>query len=132
MDFETLPTVVAIVGSRRGFTKKHWIEAFVSKLKPGSVVVSGGAIGVDSWAKEYTDQREDLYYKPLHIEHWEWTILGKSVGFARNELLVRWVKRYGGVVVIFAKLKDGELEGGSKDVKDWCEKLDVELYVYGQ
>lgn len=41
---------VAIVGSRR-YPSEAVVRAFVRSLPPGTVVVSGGAQGVDSWAE---------------------------------------------------------------------------------
>lgn len=45
-----MPDRIAIVGSRR-FPRLELVEAFVVSLAPGTVVVSGGAEGVDSAAE---------------------------------------------------------------------------------
>lgn len=132
MDFEALPTVVAIVGSRDWpKSKKHWIDKAVASLKPGTIVVSGGARGVDTWAEEATDKRKDLHFKPFRVEAFEWTVLGKSVGFVRNEVLVSWVRRYKGIVLIFALQKDIDAkEGGSYNVKTLCEGFGIPYKLY--
>src|SRR5687768_9743489 len=67
IDFETFPNVVAIVGSR-SWTYQDWVNKFVKKLKPNTIVVSGGARGVDTFAREATIRRSDLFYKGFHVE----------------------------------------------------------------
>ena len=133
-DFEALPQVVAIVGSRE-FTRLPWVQAFVERLKPNTIVVSGGARGVDTTAEISTLKRKreknDICFKPFPVEDFEWELLGKGVGHLRNELLVRWVKFFNGTVIIFAVLdSQGKLQGGSKNVKEWCEKLSVDNVVF--
>ena len=47
--FDDLPSVVGIIGGRE-FNNEHWVREFVSRIKPNTLIVSGGARGVDSWA----------------------------------------------------------------------------------
>lgn len=58
VDFENLQQHVAIVGSRSFDSKREArqkvlsdISRFVNQLKPGTEVISGCAVGVDSWAE---------------------------------------------------------------------------------
>lgn len=135
IDFEKLPNVVAIVGSR-SWAYRDWIDKFVGKLKPHTIIVSGGARGVDTFAREavlrtYRYPLKQLYYKGFDVEDFEWELLGKAAGHARNEHVVRYCKRWGGIVIIFAVLnKDGEVEGGSNNVQELCEKFEVPYHLF--
>lgn len=44
---------VGVVGSRRFPSRDVFVETLDSFVKPGDVLVSGGARGPDSWAEEY-------------------------------------------------------------------------------
>jgi hypothetical protein len=135
IDFETLSKVVAIVGSR-SWAYRDWVDKFVKQLRPHTIVVSGGARGVDTFAYEAVIARGEhpktrLYYKGFDVEDFEWELLGKAAGHARNEHVVRYCKRWGGIVIIFAVLnKDGEVEGGSKNVQELCEKFEVPYRLF--
>jgi hypothetical protein len=128
MDFESLPIVIAIVGSR-DFPNLAWIDRFVEKLPGTKIIVSGGARGVDRRA-ERAANREGHYYKGFHVEGFEWKLLGKGVGHFRNSQLVDYVNKYRGVVIIFAVEEDGKLSPGSKNVKEYCEKIGVPYTIY--
>ena len=129
MDFDSLPRVIAIVGSRRGFTRPEWVDLFVSKLPEKKIIVSGGAIGIDTLAKDAA-KKHGHYYKPFHVEGFEWKLLGKRVGHFRNSQLIDYVKKYNGVVIIFATETDGKLSPGSKNVKEYCEEIGVPYTIY--
>lgn len=128
MDFDSLPKVVAIVGSR-DFARIDWIDTFVQKLPEKKIIVSGGARGVDLAAKRAAEFYGH-YYKGFHVEGFEWKILGKGVGHFRNSQLIDYVHKYKGVVVIFSNEEDGVLTPGSKNVKEYCEKIGVPYTVY--
>lgn len=131
VNFNELPTVVAVVGSRE-FTRLDWVTRFVSSLKDGTIVVSGGARGVDTAAKEEAlRQRKRLHYKEFAVENFEWKLIGKHAGHDRNGDIVRYVERNNGVVVIFAVKKGIDAKkGGSYDDVAWCERLGVPYYLY--
>lgn len=130
MDFNALPKVVAIVGSRR-FPHKHWIDKCVDSLNPGTIVVSGGARGVDSWVEERAKQRKDIYFKGFNVENFEWSILGKVAGFARNYAMLTWVRWHDGCAIIFALKTDIDAKkGGSYDDIRVCEKLGIPYTLY--
>lgn len=77
---------VAIVGSRQG-VQSAAVERFVSVLGrkyPDSVVVSGGAQGVDSWAVE-TAHIVGLLTEVFPAE---WEKYGRSAGYRRNVQIV--------------------------------------------
>lgn len=126
IDFSTLPNVVGIVGSRKFPNEKlYWIDKAIDKLRSSTVVVSGGALGVDTRARERTLQRSDLYYKPFHLEKWEWNVLGMGAGHARNYILVSWIKWYKGHLLIFVLDGAKGYTGGSKNVISVCRTLEV-------
>ena len=128
-DFEACPKVVAIVGSR-AFSRLDWVRTFVTKLPTNRIIVSGGALGVDTMARKCAVIHKH-HYKPFHIEDFEWSLLGRSVGQFRNTQLVDYVKRWNGTVVIFAdKLSNGLLTPGSQGVKNYCEKQGVPYTVF--
>ncbi len=91
------PIVVGIVGSRV-YPDPEGVRAYVAALPPGSIVVSGGAAGVDTWAVEAARQRADL---TTRIYPADWAKHGKAAGFQRNLDIVRDVKRANGRIVAF-------------------------------
>jgi hypothetical protein len=74
---------VAIVGSR-DFPNAGAVSAFVRSLPPHTVVVSGGARGVDQWAEEAAKQR-GLQTKIIQAD---WDNLGRRAGPIRNAEIV--------------------------------------------
>ncbi len=81
---------VAIVGSRPSDNPsanakvREAVHAYVASLPADTVIVSGGANGVDSWAEEAAIKRglNTLIFKP------DWKAFGKSAGFIRNRHIV--------------------------------------------
>ena len=71
---------VAVVGSR-DYPRPEKVKEFVSKLPIDTIVVSGGARGVDSWAAEAAQEAG------LEVEEYlpEWDKYGRSAGFRRNK-----------------------------------------------
>ena len=79
---------IAIVGSRE-FPNPDLVCEFVSRLPAGTVVVSGGAGGVDGWAEVAAKEcgLETLVFVP------DWEHLGGRAGPIRNEQIVIHVGR---------------------------------------
>lgn len=75
---------IAIVGSR-GFPQLDEVRKFVKSLPEDTVVVSGGAPGVDRAAELAAKERglEVLIFLA------EWDRLGKRAGFVRNKKIVQ-------------------------------------------
>lgn len=74
---------LAIVGSR-GFANLAAVRQFVGRLRPSTVVVSGGARGVDQVAVEAAKARG----LAVDIFPADWDRYGRSAGFKRNKELV--------------------------------------------
>lgn len=74
---------VAIVGSRDYPHKQHVID-YVQSLPPETVIISGGARGVDTWAEQAAREQgmQTIIYPA------EWDKYGKSAGFRRNADIV--------------------------------------------
>jgi predicted Rossmann fold nucleotide-binding protein DprA/Smf involved in DNA uptake len=79
---------VAIVGSREHTNEKQ-VRAYVRTLEPGTVVVSGGAKGVDSWAVGEAEKLglETVVFHPDRKAH------KHRAALMRNHLIVRHADR---------------------------------------
>lgn len=99
----------AIVGSRDFSDKEFVLTILAEVLKPGDVVVSGGARGVDTWAEEYAKSKglEVRVFKP------DWSG-GRGAGFKRNTLIVQEADE----VIAF-------WDGLSKGTKNTIEKAEA-------
>jgi len=96
---------VAIVGSR-DFGSPDVVEAYVNSLPPDTIVITGGARGVDRWAENYARARE----MTVELFPADWTRYGKSAGFRRN---VQMVERADKVVVFW----DGKSPGTKHSIE---------------
>jgi SLOG family YspA-like protein len=83
-----MPERIAIVGSRH-FPRPELVEAFVASLPAGTIVVSGGAQGVDTAAEEAAQARglETLIF------HADWKRHGRKAGQIRNAEIVAHADR---------------------------------------
>ena len=79
---------VGIVGSRKFSDPVAvwlWMEA---NIKPGDVVVSGGAHGPDAWAANIAFYVLGLPSESVRVHRADWEGLGKRAGFERNTTIV--------------------------------------------
>ena len=74
---------VAIVGSRE-FPDRELVTGFVRALPPGTIVVSGGARGVDQWAEDVAA----AWGLETRIFRADWKALGRRAGSIRNAKIV--------------------------------------------
>ncbi len=106
---------LGIVGSRdAGFTMDHLTIALDDILQTvPKLVVSGGAKGVDTLAKEWAD----LLIIETKIFEAEWKRYAKGAGNVRNERLVRYLaaKKSSHLVAFW----DGT-STGTKNALGWC------------
>lgn len=95
---------VAIIGSRK-FPQLKAVEAFVDGLPAGTVVISGGAVGVDLTAEIAAKTRGlEVISFPA-----QWGLHGRRAGFIRNQLIVNEAD----IIVAFW---DGKSKGTSHTV----------------
>lgn len=75
--------IIAVVGSR-GFSNLKAVEEYIETLPLDTIVVSGGAKGVDKTAENAAIKRgiRTLIYNP------DWKKNGKAAGFIRNQDIV--------------------------------------------
>ena len=111
IDFKALPKTVAIVGSRSFADRDNTDQAmykkmkkFVGQLEKGTLVVSGGARGIDTYAYDCAKIRKTL---PEPVVYWP----DKSLPiperfFARNRQIVDHVQGDEGVVIAFLDVTD--------------------------
>ena len=109
---------IAVVGSR-GYPSREKVVNYVLALPAGTMVISGGAVGVDSWAEEAA-KKAGL---STHILPAEWSKYGKVAGFMRN----------GQIVALSAKVVafwDGESRGTLDTIKK-AVKSGKPVEIYG-
>lgn len=131
IDFNALPQVVAIVGTREWpEAKNKWIQMCIDKLNPRTLVVSGEARGVDTLVKTATLRRKqkqkDIWYKPMECTDGEWELFGRVAGHQRNEDIVLFLRKHKGHMIIFTFQEHIDAEkGGSFNDVEWCEMYGV-------
>lgn len=107
---------VAIVGSRR-FTSLGKVQKYVASLPKDTVVISGGAPGVDRIA-ENAARRLGL---EVVVYPAQWDVYGKMAGVIRNSQIVEAADR----VVAFWDMKSS----GTKDTLDKARKAKKPIEV---
>ena len=62
--------IVAVFGSRKGITEERVTEYLAPRFDPETILVSGGADGVDSFAERYWLERggKVLSYRPIQFK----------------------------------------------------------------
>ena len=80
-----IPKRVAIVGSR-GFPDEQLVRETVRALPSDTILVSGGALGPDTWSEE---EARAIGLK-VHVIEAEWDRLGRVAGFRRNTLIAKY------------------------------------------
>lgn len=108
---------LAVIGSR-GFDDYPTLVKWLDIHKP-SMIVSGGAIGADSLANKYAQEKG----LPILIFYPDWNGLGKRAGFARNAKIIETAEE----VVAFWDLKSA----GTKNSIDIAKRLGKPVYIYG-
>lgn len=134
------PPVIAIVGSRE-YPRLDKVVSYVQRLPPHTIVVSGGARGVDKTA-EIEAKKNNLSTKIFAIDNFEWKQAFNSwiVTDLRNEIMARYVKRalglgystLGGAVVAFWTIdpKTGKFTTGTGNMLGHAQKLGVPYRVF--
>lgn len=119
---------IAVVGSRefKNFRQlKRIVESF---LEPDDWIISGGAIGADSFAQRLAKEkgRAILIFYPLwYNEIGEARYFDKGGGFKRNEKIAREAD------IVLAFYQKGRFQqGGTANTAMWAKKLGKELHEY--
>ena len=81
-----MPRRVAVVGSRY-FRPLKAVTQYVMGLPADTVVISGGALGVDRWAIQIAKLRR-LRWREHLVTQREWRQLGRKAGPIRNARIV--------------------------------------------
>lgn len=112
---------VAIVGSR-SINNLSLLEEIWEKLDLDydNMIISGGAVGVDTNARQLADRygMDLIEYLP------DWKKFGKSAGFRRNRTII---DKCDMCICIW----DGESHGAKHDI-DLCKEMHKTCYVYNQ
>lgn len=79
---------LAVIGSRKGFVPEFVYSGITNYLHTHPVqnmtIISGGAVGVDTYAKEYAQ----LHNIPFEEFPADWERFGRSAGMIRNQQLI--------------------------------------------
>ena len=107
---------VAVVGSRE-YPDLEAVHEYVCGLPPDTVVVSGGARGVDS--KAHASAKESGLNVEIYYPRWD--LHGRAAGIYRNMAIVQAASR----VVVFW---DGSSRGAAH-VIEYCKRIGKEFVV---
>ena len=124
-----MTNVVAVLGSRT-YKDLYKVVVYINKLPSNTIVVSGGAIGVDSVAEAATKKRKDLHFKLFAVDKFEWKIFGKRAGIIRNRVLIQYLKETGGTVALFSSEEGKNLTKGSQNVLDLCNTHNIPYSLF--
>lgn len=130
IDFEKMPKTVAIVGSR-SFDKsttasaamQKTVTSFVRNLSEDTEIVSGGAVGIDSYAADIARTLD----RPLHIEWPDERVNIPWRFLERNERIVKYVAHQGGIIIAFVDI--GAMRG-TLNTLTHAKKFNVPRVVY--
>lgn len=106
LDHSKLPPFVGIVGSRefekRGVRQRVYADMlrFINKLNDGTTIVSGGGIGVDTYAEEIADN----FHRPKKIFRPNATLPSPERYYKRNREIVDYLAEHGGVLIAFVMI----------------------------
>lgn len=113
---------IGIVGSRRR-TDRSTVEALVDSLQLTDIVISGGCIGVDSWAAERAMKRwmGTLIFYPVLVNCKTKHEMVKAY-YDRNKKIVEASE------IIYAFVAK-DRKGGTENTIKWAEKLNVPVII---
>ena len=113
---------VLVVGSRSVNDRKKIFDTLDRFCDKHSIIVSGGARGVDSIAEEYADSRGlQKVIMPA-----KWDVYGKSAGYIRNEEMHKYISQH--INRICVAFWDGVSKGTADNFK-LVKKYDTPLQV---
>ena len=110
---------VAVVGNRN-YANLERVSNFIKSLPRGTVIISGGANGVD-FSAEYQALMEQ---RPVFIFRPDWDKYGKAAGYMRNILIVDNCD----LVVAFWDYQSK----GTKHTIDIAKEKGIPVYIWQQ
>lgn len=112
---------IGVVGSRT-FANYNQISNYLNRiLKRGDIIVSGGAVGVDSMAQRYAKEHGHR----IIICYPDYEFHGKGATFVRNKEIVE----HSDFVVAFYSAGRFQ-QGGTSNTIEWARKLGVPFEEY--
>lgn len=85
VEYEALKEMEDLEGIKEGIeVGRKMVRDFISRLGRDCVIVSGGAIGPDSWAAEFAEERGIV----TKIFPAQWDKYGRTAGFKRNNDII--------------------------------------------
>lgn len=114
---------VAVLGSRK-YPRPDKVRSVVSKLSSDTVVVSGGAAGVDTDAENHARYVMHLWVMVLTAN---WEAHGKRAGILRTQRLLLFIKESHGRVICFW---DGTSKGTAYTIEE-AKRMMIPLTIYG-
>lgn len=91
------------------------------------IILSGGARGVDTLAKEFAGVF-GLPFKEMPVEEFEWQALGKRSGHVRNRMMGVYLQEHGGCAIILPKV--GAPNKGTGNMISVCKRMNVPHKVF--
>lgn len=136
INFDEVPSVVAIIGSRKFPVRRlHQIEEFVNELKPQTLVVSGGAVGVDKTAevaalKRWDEGRGDFPKPDIKLP--DPKLPSPQRYYARNTVIVKRVLHGVGheMGMIFAFLLVDNQTHGTDNALSTARALNIPYLIF--
>lgn len=103
------------------------IDQFCAKFPEVEMIVSGGAIGPDSWAEDYSREHKisRMILEPNWYPNGKDKPMFKGAGFVRNKIIVE------NSDYIIAMIKIGEAKGTMNSI-EWCQKLNKPYLLFDE
>lgn len=96
----------------------HVLDAYLGRIGPSLLIISGGATGADEFARQWAVDRKVDH----HIMYAKWNLEGRGAGPIRNR---RMAARKPKLVLAFSK--DFDNSRGTADMIKVAEKLDIKV-----
>lgn len=118
---ELKPHKVLVCGSRDYPDRAkvyHVLDAYLGRIGPAMMIISGGATGADEFAREWAVSRRVDH----EIRYAKWDLEGRAAGPLRNR---RMAKRKPRLVLAFSL--DFDKSRGTADMIKVAEKLEIKV-----
>ncbi len=123
---------LAVIGSRATPEESKEIlyklvDQFRKKYPEVETIVSGGAIGPDSWAEEYAKSNKisRMIFEPNWYPNGKDKKIFKGAGFVRNKIIVE------NSDYVIAMIKIGEAKGTMNNI-EWAQKMKKPYIIFNE